>query len=82
MLELIYKNPKSANIEDLNIIDVFDKDNKVIDDAIVVLGDLISIKCYIRYWRHYTSKWHGLIYELATTKKKGSQNHWGQLQFS
>jgi hypothetical protein len=49
MLELIYKNPKSANIEDLNIIDVFDKDNKVIDDAIVVLGDLISIKCYIRY---------------------------------
>jgi DNA integrity scanning protein DisA with diadenylate cyclase activity len=49
MLELIYKKPKSANIEDLNIIDVFDKDNKIIDGAIVVLGDLISIKCYIRY---------------------------------
>jgi DNA integrity scanning protein DisA with diadenylate cyclase activity len=36
----------------LNTIEVFDKDNKLIDGAIIIQGDLVSIKCYVQYWKH------------------------------
>jgi DNA integrity scanning protein DisA with diadenylate cyclase activity len=40
----------------LHTIEVFDKDNKLIDGATIIQGNLVSIKCYIRYWKHFASK--------------------------
>ncbi len=45
MLEPTSKKPKNDNTKDLSTIEVFDKDNKIIDGAIVILGYLISIIC-------------------------------------
>jgi hypothetical protein len=44
------------------------KEATLIDMDMVNLGDLISMKCYIRYWRHFASKWHILTLELVTIK--------------
>jgi len=44
---------------------VLDKVNKLIDGAIVNLGDLVSIKCYVRYWKHFVSKQHGITLKLV-----------------
>jgi hypothetical protein len=41
---------------------------KLIDGNIVNWGDLVFNKCYIRYYRHFTSKKHDLIMELAIVK--------------
>jgi hypothetical protein len=48
---------------------VLDKVNKLINGAIVNLGDLVSIKCYVRYWRHFVSKQHGIALKLVVVKK-------------
>jgi hypothetical protein len=48
---------------------VLDKVNKLINGAIVNLGDLVSIKCYARYWRHFVSKQHGITLKLVVVKK-------------
>ncbi len=47
-------------LEEFNTIEIFDKNNKIIDGNTINPRDLVSIKCYIKYWRHFTSKWHGL----------------------
>ncbi len=48
---------------------MLDKVNKLINGAIVNLGDLVSIKCYVRYWRHFVSKRHGITLESVDIKK-------------
>jgi DNA integrity scanning protein DisA with diadenylate cyclase activity len=50
------KNVHENDRLDLNTIEVFDKNNKLIGGAIVIQGDLVSIKCYIQYWKHFASK--------------------------
>jgi len=49
MLEPTSKKPKSDKVEDFKYNWLFDKENKIINGAIVVIGDLVFIKCYIRY---------------------------------
>jgi hypothetical protein len=56
----LYKN--------FNTIEIFDKNNKLIDGNTINPRDLVSIKCYIKYWRHFTSKQHKLTLELAIVK--------------
>jgi uncharacterized ubiquitin-like protein YukD len=38
---------KNDNIKELNKVQIFDKNNKLIDGNTINSGDLISIKCYI-----------------------------------
>jgi hypothetical protein len=59
---------ENDNAEKFNIVEFFDKDNRVIDGNILNLEDLVSIKCYIRYWRHFISKQYKLTLELTTIK--------------
>ncbi len=47
---------------------MFDKNNKLINDAIVNPGVLVSIKCYVKYWRHFISKQHEITLELIDVK--------------
>jgi len=72
LLEPKWKHLKTTiendNVEKFNIVDFFDKGNRVIDGNILNLEDLVSIKCYIRYWRHFISKQHKLTLELTTIK--------------
>jgi hypothetical protein len=72
LLEPEWKHLKTTiendNVEKFNIVDFFDKGNRVIDGNILNLEDLVSIKCYIRYWRHFISKQHKLTLELTTIK--------------
>ncbi len=72
LFELAWKKQKTTiendNLEEFNTIEIFDNNNKLIDGNIINLGDLVSIKCYIRYWRHFTSKQHGLTLKLTTVK--------------
>ncbi len=72
LLEPKWKHLKTTiendNVEKVNIVDFFDKGNRVIDGNILNLEDLVSIKCYIRYWRHFISKQHKLTLELTTIK--------------
>ncbi len=49
---------------------MFDKDNKLIDGSTIIQGDLVSIKCYIWYWKHFTSKQHGITLKLAALNNK------------
>jgi hypothetical protein len=56
-------------LENLNTIEVFDKKNKSIDGASIARGDFVLVKCYIRYWKHYTSKHHRLTLELTVIKQ-------------
>ncbi len=56
-----------------NTIEVFDKDNKLIDGAILIQGHLVSIKCYVQYWRHFIFKRYGITLELAAIKKTRSR---------
>lgn len=51
-----------------NKIIIFDFEKKLIDGDTINPRDLVSIKCYIGYWRHFASKRHGLTLELATIK--------------
>jgi DNA integrity scanning protein DisA with diadenylate cyclase activity len=52
MLEATSKKMKSVNKNDdkktLNI-EVFDKNNQLIDGATIISRDLVCIKCYVRY---------------------------------
>jgi hypothetical protein len=59
---------ENENVEKINIVDFFDKDNKIIDGNILNLGDRVSIKCYIIYWKHFISKQHKLTLELTVIK--------------
>jgi hypothetical protein len=52
MLELEFKNyivNEKNSTKGLNTIKVFDKNNKLINDATIIKGDLDSIKCYVGY---------------------------------
>jgi hypothetical protein len=51
---------KMDTLEEFNTIEIFDKNNKIIDGNTINPRDLVSIKCYTKYWRHFSSKWHGL----------------------
>jgi len=51
---------KMTNAKEFNVVEIFDKDDKLIDGNRVKLRNLMSIKCYIKYWRHFASKRHGL----------------------
>jgi hypothetical protein len=53
----------------LNIIKVFDKNNKLINGATIIIGDLVSIKCYVGYWKHFISKQHEITSQLVVVKK-------------
>ncbi len=59
---------KNDHIEEFNKIENFDKNKKLIDGNTINLGDLVSIKCYIKYWRHFASKQHRLTLELVAVK--------------
>ncbi len=59
---------KNDNIKELNKVQIFDKNNKLIDGNTINSGDLISIKCYIWYWRHFAYKRHGLTLKLVVVK--------------
>jgi hypothetical protein len=54
---------------------VFDKYHKLINGATSIQGDLVSIKCYIWYWRHFASKRHGITLKLIAIKKRSRQNY-------
>jgi hypothetical protein len=41
------------------MIEVYDKKNKLIVVASIVGGSFVLVKCYIKYWRHCTSKLMG-----------------------
>jgi hypothetical protein len=60
---------ESKKLEILNTIEVFDKENKLIDGASITGGDFVSMKRYTIYWKHYTSKHHELTLELAFVKQ-------------
>jgi len=47
---------------------VFDKDNKLINGATINPRDFVSIKCYVRYCKHFISKWHGITWKLVAIK--------------
>jgi hypothetical protein len=64
-LKIVNENDNSKKI---NIIGVFDKDNKLINGATFNLGDLVSIKCYVRYQRHFVSKQHGITLKRCCIK--------------
>jgi hypothetical protein len=51
------------------MVEVFNKENKLIDDASIARGNFILVKCYIRYWKHYTSNCHKLTLELTIIKQ-------------
>jgi hypothetical protein len=51
------------------MIEVYDKENKLIVVASIVGGNFVLVKCYIKYWRHCTSKLIGLTLELTTVKQ-------------
>jgi len=40
---------KNDIAKEFHKVEIFDKDNKLIDGDIMSLGDLVSIKCYTRY---------------------------------
>jgi hypothetical protein len=72
MLEPTSKNMKIVNenddIKELNTIEMFDKGNQLIDNATIISRDLVCIKCYVRYYRHFISKWHGITLKLVVVK--------------
>jgi len=47
---------------------VFDKKNKLSNGATINPRDLVSIKCYVRYCKHFISKWHGITLKLVVVK--------------
>jgi hypothetical protein len=73
VLEPTSKKTKIVHENDsleLNTIELFDKDNKLIDGATIIQGNLVSIKCYVQYWRHFTFKWHKI--RISCNKKTRS----------
>jgi hypothetical protein len=51
---------ENDTLEEFNTIEIFYKNNKLIDGNTINPKDLVFFKCYIRYWRHFVSKRHGL----------------------
>jgi hypothetical protein len=51
------------------MIEVSNKENKFIVGASITGGNFVLVKCYIKYWRHYISKCHGLTLELIAIKQ-------------
>jgi len=47
---------ENGNAENFNKIEIFDFEDKLIDEDTINLGNLISTKCCIRYWRHFAFK--------------------------
>ncbi len=47
---------------------MFDKNNQLIDGATMISRDLVCIKCYVIYYRHFMSKWHGITLKLVVVK--------------
>lgn len=44
---------------------MFDKNNQLIDDATIISRDLVCIKWYVIYYRHFMSKWHGITLKVV-----------------
>ncbi len=55
-------------------IKVFHIDNKLNNGDIINSGNLMSIKYYIRYWKHFVSKRHSSTSELNTIKLLNQAN--------
>jgi hypothetical protein len=51
------------------MIELSNKENKLIVGASIARGDFVLMKCYIKYWRNYSSKCHGLTLELIAIKQ-------------
>jgi len=69
---------KNDIAKEFHKVEIFDKDNKLIDGDIMSLGDLVSIKCYTRYWRHFVSKRHGLTLDLIAVKNYYIKQTWSK----
>jgi hypothetical protein len=61
---------ENDDIEELNTIEVFYKNNQLIDAATIISRDLVCIKCYVIYYKHFMSKWHGITLKLVVVRKK------------
>jgi hypothetical protein len=59
---------ENDNVEEFNKVQISDNTNKLIDGNTINSRDLVSIKCYIRYWRHFASKRHGLTLKLIVVE--------------
>jgi hypothetical protein len=59
---------KNDTLEKFNTIEIFDKNNKLIDGNKINPKDLVFVKCYIQYWRHFAFKRYGLTLELTIVK--------------
>ncbi len=55
-------------------VEIFDKDNKLIDADTMSSRDLVSIKCYIRYEKHFVSKKRGLKLKVIVIKLLNQAN--------
>jgi hypothetical protein len=79
LLQWAWKKQKTIiendNVEKFNKVQIFDNTNKLIDGNTINLGDLVSIKCHIRYWRHFASKKHGLTLKLTIVKLLDQSNN-------
>jgi hypothetical protein len=51
------------------MIEVSNKENKLIVGASIARGNFVLVKCYIKYWKHYSSKCHGLTLKLTAIKQ-------------
>jgi len=56
---------ENDDIEELNAIEMFDDNNQLIDGATIISRDLVCIKCYVIYYKHFMSKWHGITSKLV-----------------
>jgi hypothetical protein len=60
--ELAWKKQKitieNDNYKGFSTIEIFDKKKKLIDGNKINPRNLISIRCHVRFWKHFTSKWH------------------------
>jgi hypothetical protein len=47
---------ENDTLEEFNTIEFFYNNNKLIDENTINPKNLVPSKCYIKYWRHFTSK--------------------------
>ncbi len=55
-------------------VEIFDKDNKLIDADTMISRDLVSIKCDVRYEKHFVFNKHGLKLKLIVFKLLNQAN--------
>jgi hypothetical protein len=43
---------ESDDVKEFHEVEIYDKDNRLIDGDTINSRDLMSIRCYIKYWKH------------------------------